>query len=209
MTSVPAQYQGYVTAAAKKLGIPAAVVAAQIQLESDWNPDAKSSAGAEGIAQFEPGTFKAYGPAGGSPYNVPDAFAAYTAYMADLLKQEGGDVRRALAAYNAGPGNLGAGYGYADTILSRAKTGDVTAAGGSGGTSTQPSSDSGSGGLLSIPGDVIKAFTQWHDSMVSTATFLQVFFQPSTYVRAGAAVGGSILIIFGVVALGLAAKKEG
>lgn len=208
MTTVPAQYQGYVTAAAKKLGIPEAVVAAQIQLESDWDPNAKSPAGAEGIAQFEPGTFKSYGPAGGSPFNVPDAFAAYTAYMAALLKQEGGDLRRALAAYNAGPGNLPAGYSYADTILTRAKTGDQTAAGGPSESNKPGASGSGSGGLLGIPSDIVDAVKQWHDNLVKSAAFLQAFFQPSTYVRAGAAVGGTVLILFGVVALALAAQKE-
>ena len=132
-SAVPKQYQGYVKDAAAKLGIPVDVVATQINLESGWNPRAVSPAGAEGIAQFEPGTFASYGPKGGSPFNVGDAFQAYVAYMSELLREEGGDLRKALEAYNAGPGNLGAGAGYASTILSGAGTGDVTASGGTGG----------------------------------------------------------------------------
>ena len=61
MTNVPAQYQGYVDHAAQVLGIPASVVAAQIGLESSWNPNAVSPAGAVGIAQFLPSTFASYG----------------------------------------------------------------------------------------------------------------------------------------------------
>lgn len=43
----------------------------------------------------------------------------YVVYMRELIGSEG-SLRNALAAYNAGPGNLPAGYGYADTILSAA-----------------------------------------------------------------------------------------
>jgi Transglycosylase SLT domain len=114
-TDVPQQYVSDVENAASALGIPASVVAAQINDESGFDPTAVSSAGAEGIAQFEPGTFAEYG--SGSPDNVSDAFAAYTAYMGALLKQFGGNISEALAAYNAGPDNLAAGAGYASTIL--------------------------------------------------------------------------------------------
>jgi hypothetical protein len=115
-TDVPSQYVSYVDKAAAATGLPAAVVAAQINEESGFQPGVTSSAGAEGIAQFEPGTFASYGT--GSPYNVADAFAAYTAYMSALLKQFGGNISDALAAYNAGPDDLAAGAGYASTILS-------------------------------------------------------------------------------------------
>jgi hypothetical protein len=126
--NVPTQYQGLVNNAAAQLGIPAAVVAAQIQTESDWNPDAVSPTGAQGLAQFEPGTWSSYGT--GDPTDPTAAFNAYVKYMSVLLQQFGGNVQNALAAYNAGPGNLSAGMGYATGILSLAGTGDVTSTGG-------------------------------------------------------------------------------
>jgi hypothetical protein len=147
-TDVPAAYASYVNAAAASTGLPAAVVAAQINEESGFNPSATSPTGAQGIAQFEPGTFASYG--SGSAYNVADAFAAYTSYMSALLKQFGGNVADALAAYNAGPGNLPAGAGYASTILGNAGapasstatpaagTGSSSAAAGTGSSAATP-----------------------------------------------------------------------
>jgi hypothetical protein len=132
-----------VNAAAAALGISASIVAAQINEESGFNPNAVSPAGAEGIAQFMPGTFAEVGY--GSPFNVGDAFNAYTAYMGQLLHQEGGSIQKALEAYNAGPGNLGAGAGYASTILSNAgqpvTTTSSTDNAGGGGTTTPASID--------------------------------------------------------------------
>jgi hypothetical protein len=117
-TIIPRRYRKLATAAAAESGLPLKVVAAQIDDESGWNPRALSPTGAEGIAQFEPGTWREWGH--GDPYNPQDAFPAYGAFMGHLLKQYHGNMRNALAAYNAGPGNLQAGYGYADSILSAA-----------------------------------------------------------------------------------------
>lgn len=132
--SVPAQYQSMVNNAAQQLGIPPAVVAAQIQIESGWNPNALSPTGAQGIAQFEPGTWATYGQ--GSPNDPTAAFAAYVKFMSVLLQQFGGNVTNALAAYNAGAGNIQAGMGYAHNILSLAGTGTVTSTGVTGGGGT-------------------------------------------------------------------------
>lgn len=114
---VPPQYQAWVNSAAQQLGIPADVVAAQINLESSWNPNAKSPTGAEGLAQFEPDTWATVGH--GDPNNPQDALNAYVAYMHYLLMLEKGNLQLALAAYNAGPGNTQAGMGYATQILSQ------------------------------------------------------------------------------------------
>lgn len=117
--AVPANYQLWVQQAAAGTGLPETVVAAQINDESGFNPNATSSTGAEGIAQFEPGTWAGLG-VPGSPYNPQDALQGYVKEMSELLAQFHGNVRDALAAYNAGAGNLAAGYGYADVILSAA-----------------------------------------------------------------------------------------
>ena len=149
---VPAGDVGWVQAAASGTGLPATVVAAQIQDESGFSDTAVSPKGAKGRAQFMPATFKQYGPPGGNPENPNDALVAYTNYMGTLLKQYNGNVRNALAAYNAGPENLQAGYGYADSILAAAGAPRAATAGGSsgyGGTRPggEPSAgDSGGGG---------------------------------------------------------------
>jgi hypothetical protein len=136
---VPAQYAAGVCSAASALGVPVQVVAAQINMESGYQLNAVSSTGAQGPAQFEPGTWSGEG-CSGSPFNWNDAIACYTKYMGSLLKQEKGSVRNALAAYNAGPADLAAGYGYADTILKNAgQPSTITGTGGTG------SSTSGTG----------------------------------------------------------------
>lgn len=145
---VPKQYRGWVSQAAQDTGLPASVVAAQIQDESSFDPSVTSNKGAEGIAQFEPSTFKSLG-IKGSPYNPQAAQQAYVKYMNQLLRQYNGNIRDALSAYNSG-GLTPAGYVYADTILSnagisqRAKAGAKTPITRPGGDTTG-SSDTGQG----------------------------------------------------------------
>lgn len=71
--------------------------------ESGFNPNATSGAGAVGLMQFMPGTFKAMG-VGNDPRNVRQSIQAGAKYMSQLLNQFGGDTRLALAGYNAGGG---------------------------------------------------------------------------------------------------------
>jgi len=115
--------------AAGVIGIPCAVVRAQINDESGGQ-DVTSPKGAQGYAQFEPGTWAQTG-CSGSPHNVNDSMKCYAKLMYQLVQQYHGNVRDALAAYNAGPGNLAAGYGYADNILAAAgQSSGLTSAGG-------------------------------------------------------------------------------
>lgn len=109
--NVPAEYADLIKKAAKDTGLPEQIVAAQIQAESNFNPQAGSGAGAKGLAQFIDSTFQKYVP-GGDPYKPEDAMKAYTGYINDLkdmFKGRAGDdatelTRLVLAAYNAGPG---------------------------------------------------------------------------------------------------------
>jgi hypothetical protein len=93
-------------------------------MESGFNVNAVSSAGAEGMYQFMPTTYNSVAAQAGVPvnteFNVAYETQAYITYMNQLLKEEGGNVFQALEAYNAGPGNLQAGSGYASTIMSNA-----------------------------------------------------------------------------------------
>ena len=105
---IPAQYRPAVQDAAREAGLPVALIAAQIKAESDWNPQALSPAGAQGLAQFMPDTWAAYGI--GDPFDPQASIAAQGRYMKELLEAvsslattEKERIDFALAAYNAGP----------------------------------------------------------------------------------------------------------
>lgn len=98
---VPARYAPDIARASQRWNVSAALLAAQLYAESGFNPFAVSTAGAQGIAQFMPGTAQAYGLS--DPFDAPSAIDAQARMMRDLLRQFG-TVPLALAAYNAGPG---------------------------------------------------------------------------------------------------------
>ncbi len=77
---------------------------AQIEKESNFNPKAVSEAGAKGLMQFMPISWKAYGR--GNIFDPRRNIEAGARYMKDLLKQFRGDREKALAAYNLGPTKL-------------------------------------------------------------------------------------------------------
>ncbi len=87
--------------AALSAGINPDTFVRQIQQESGFNPNAGSPAGAQGIAQFMPGTAASMGI---NPYDPAQALSGAARLMASLSAQFGGDYAKALAAYNAGPG---------------------------------------------------------------------------------------------------------
>jgi hypothetical protein len=97
---VPARYRAPLLRAAARWNVSAALLAAQLMAESNFNPYAGSPAGAQGIAQFMPSTAAAYGLR--NPYDPEEAIDAQAHLMSDLLRQFG-DPQLALAAYNAGP----------------------------------------------------------------------------------------------------------
>ena len=112
---VPAQFRAPLSRSAQRWSVGAALLAAQIQVESGFDPTARSPAGALGIAQFMPATAAAYGLS--NPFDPVAAIDAQAHLMRDLLGQFG-SVPLALAAYNAGPAAV-AQYGaippYAET----------------------------------------------------------------------------------------------
>lgn len=87
---------------AQEAGISPALFVRQIQQESGFNPRARSSAGAEGIAQFMPATAAGLGI---DPWNPVQALKAAAQLMARYEQQYGGSAQ-ALAAYNCGSGCL-------------------------------------------------------------------------------------------------------
>ena len=98
---VPERFAPAISRAAQRWSVAGTLLAAQIYKESNFNPFARSPAGAQGIAQFMPGTARAYGLS--NPFDAERAIDAQAHMMRDLLRQFG-DVKLALAAYNAGPG---------------------------------------------------------------------------------------------------------
>lgn len=75
-----------------------------IAAESNFDPKAVSSAGAKGPMQLMSGTAKDMGV--DDPFDVTQNVRGGTRYYAQMLQRYGGDERKALAAYNWGPGNL-------------------------------------------------------------------------------------------------------
>ncbi|MDQ3937039.1 MAG: transglycosylase SLT domain-containing protein, partial [Actinomycetota bacterium] len=97
---VPARYAPMIARAARRWGVSAQLLAAQIYAESNFNPFARSPAGAQGIAQFMPGTARGLGLR--NPFDPAQAIDAQAHLMRDHLRRFG-SVPLALAAYNAGP----------------------------------------------------------------------------------------------------------
>jgi hypothetical protein len=97
---VPAPYRATLLRAATRWNVSAALLAGQLMAESNFDPNAGSPAGAQGIAQFMPSTAAAYGLR--DPFDPVEAIDAQAHLMSDLLRQFG-DPSLALAAYNAGP----------------------------------------------------------------------------------------------------------
>ncbi|MDX6690341.1 MAG: hypothetical protein QOG15_1798 [Solirubrobacteraceae bacterium] len=102
---VPARFAAPIAKAAQRWNVSAALLAAQLYVESNFNPFAQSPAGAKGIAQFMPGTASALGLA--NPFDAEASINAQAHLMRDLLRRFG-SVPLALAAYNAGPAPVAA-----------------------------------------------------------------------------------------------------
>jgi hypothetical protein len=102
---VPAQFRDPIMHSAARWNVSPALLAAQLMAESGFNPRAVSPAGAQGIAQFMPGTAAGYGLR--NPFDPVAAIDAQAHLMSDLLRRFR-SVPLALAAYNAGPGAVAA-----------------------------------------------------------------------------------------------------
>jgi cell wall-associated NlpC family hydrolase len=101
---VPEEYRHAIIAAGVAESLPPALLAAQLERESGFDPRAVSGAGAQGIAQFEPGTWVGdWNPwRGRSPFEADAAIRAQARLMHSLVDRAGGDLGRALAAYHDG-----------------------------------------------------------------------------------------------------------
>jgi soluble lytic murein transglycosylase-like protein len=95
-------FKAEIDSAAAKYGLDPALLRGLIRQESNFDPNAGSPAGAQGLCQLMPGTAAALGCTNvHDPAQNIDAGARYLRQQLDAF---GGDVSKALAAYNAGPG---------------------------------------------------------------------------------------------------------
>jgi soluble lytic murein transglycosylase len=109
------QYSSEIEVAAREQGLEPALLAAVVYVESTGRVSAVSSAGAKGLTQLMPAAASDAAEALGLPEPTPEQLLTDAAlnlrlgsrHLAWTLRAEGGDLERALVAYNAGRGKLG------------------------------------------------------------------------------------------------------
>lgn len=102
-TAGPTQWRSYVAYLAQKYDVSPALIEALVWQESRWRPNARSPVGASGLTQLMPGTARELGVNPWNPYSNLEGGVRYLRQMLDLFN---GDLEKALAAYNAGPGRV-------------------------------------------------------------------------------------------------------
>ncbi|WP_079524778.1 lytic transglycosylase domain-containing protein [Solibacillus isronensis] len=97
-------YQAEITAAAKKYNLPEKLITSVIKQESNFNASATSAAGASGLMQLMPATARYLGVS--DRFDPAQNIMGGAKYLRQMLDQFDNNVETALAAYNAGPGNV-------------------------------------------------------------------------------------------------------
>jgi soluble lytic murein transglycosylase-like protein len=102
-TAGPALWTAHIARLAQRYDLSPSLLEALVWQESRWNPRAVSPVGAKGLAQLMPGTARDMGVNPDDPLANLEGGARYLRLMLNMF---GGDLEKALAAYNAGPARV-------------------------------------------------------------------------------------------------------